>query len=88
MYIQDPTPDTLSYMILGYTVAFIVMGLYVLSLYIRGRNLRQDISMLEEMEDSAVNVETGIKPALKKAGTKSGGSKSAKTVTKKTRRNY
>ena len=57
MFFQEPTPDTSGYMIAGYTIAFIVMGLYILSLYLRNRNLRQDMSMLEEMEDSAAKVE-------------------------------
>ncbi len=50
MFLQDVTPDTSSYMIAGYVVAFLVMGLYLASIYIRNRNLKQDMSMLEEME--------------------------------------
>ncbi len=52
MFLQTSTPDTNAYMIAGYAVAFIVMGLYVASIYIRNRNLKQDMSMLEEMEKS------------------------------------
>lgn len=52
MLFQDITPDTSGYMIAGYAVAFIVMAIYVASLYIRNRNLKQDLSMLEEMEKS------------------------------------
>lgn len=36
-------------MIAGYAIAFVVMFLYVASLYIRYRNLDRDMSMLEEM---------------------------------------
>ncbi len=50
MFLQTSTPDTSSYMIAGYVVAFVVMGLYLASIYIRSRNLKQDMSMLEEME--------------------------------------
>jgi hypothetical protein len=50
MFLQDVTPDTSSYMIAGYVIAFLVMGLYLASIYIRSRNLKQDMSMLEEME--------------------------------------
>jgi hypothetical protein len=50
MFLQDVTPDTSAYMIAGYVVAFLVMGLYLLSIYLRSRNLKQDMSMLEEME--------------------------------------
>jgi hypothetical protein len=52
MFFQNGTPDTSGYMIAGYAVAFIVMGLYVASLYLRSRNLKQDMSMLEEMENA------------------------------------
>ncbi len=44
------TPDTSNYLILGYVVFFSVMVLYLLSLYWRGRNLKQDIELLEELE--------------------------------------
>lgn len=59
MFFQTATPDTSGYMIAGYAVAFIVMALYVASIYIRSRNLRQDMSMLEEMdkpEDAVMEV--------------------------------
>ena len=49
-FFQDPTPDTSSYMIVGYIIAFAVMGMYVASLVIRWRNLNQDQQLLEEME--------------------------------------
>jgi hypothetical protein len=52
MFLQTPTPDTSGYMIAGYTVAFVVMGFYVLSLYLRNRNLKQEMQMLEEMDQS------------------------------------
>ena len=50
MLFQEMTPDTSGYMIAGYVVAFLVMGLYVASLYLRSRNLKQDLSVLEDME--------------------------------------
>ena len=50
MFLQNGTPDTSGYMVAGYIIAFVVMGLYLASIYIRNRNLKQDISMLEEME--------------------------------------
>lgn len=46
-------------MIAGYVVSFVVMGLYVASIYLRNRNLNRDKAMLEEMD----------KPAPKKAKT-------------------
>jgi len=50
MLFQEATPDTSGYMIAGYVIAFVVMGLYVASMYLRSRNLKQDVSMLEEMD--------------------------------------
>ena len=49
MFLQEAIPDTSQYMILGYAVAFSVMTLYVFSLYIRNRNLKRDLSLLEEI---------------------------------------
>jgi hypothetical protein len=46
----ETIPDTSSYMIAGYAVAFIVMALYLASIIIRTRNLNQDLAMLESME--------------------------------------
>ena len=53
MFLQTPTPDTSGYMIAGYVVAFVVMIIYVASMYLRGRNLNQDREMLEEMDNDA-----------------------------------
>ena len=49
-FLQDPTPDTSGYMIVGYIIAFAIMGMYLASLIIRWRNLNQDQQLLEEME--------------------------------------
>jgi uncharacterized protein with FMN-binding domain len=50
MFFQTPTPDTSEYMIAGYAIAFIVMALYVASMALRSRNLKQDLTTLEEMD--------------------------------------
>ena len=49
--LQEPTPDTSIYMIAGYAVIFSVMLIYLVSLYLRQRNLRQDLEMLDELEE-------------------------------------
>ncbi len=59
MFFQETTPDTSGYMIAGYTIAFVVMGLYVLSIYLRNRNLSQDMTILEEMDKSNAESEAG-----------------------------
>jgi hypothetical protein len=46
----ETTPDTSGYMIAGYLIAFVTMGIYVASMYIRNRNLKQDIETLESMQ--------------------------------------
>lgn len=58
MLFQEATPDTSGYMIAGYAITFLVMALYVASIYLRARNLKQDASMLEEMEKPAAPVQT------------------------------
>ncbi len=57
MFFQEATPDTSGYMIAGYAVAFILMALYVVSIYLRNRNLKQDMTILEEMEKPAQSVQ-------------------------------
>jgi hypothetical protein len=76
MFFQEATPDTSGYMIAGYAIAFIVMGLYVASMYLRSRNLKQDMSMLEEMDKPAA---PKVEP---KAASKPAGAKKTQTVTK------
>ena len=73
MFFQEATPDTSGYMIAGYAFAFIIMGFYVASIYIRNRNLNQDMAMLEEMEQPVAKAES--KPR-----------KPAKAVTKKSKK--
>ena len=47
---QTATPDTGGYMVLGYVVLFVVLAIYLISLVIRNRNLKQDVDLLEELE--------------------------------------
>ena len=47
---METTPDTSQYMILGYTVFFIVSAIYLVSLAIRNRNLQRDLQTLEELD--------------------------------------
>lgn len=70
MFFQEATPDTTGYMIAGFAITFLVLAVYVASLYLRNRNLKQDMDMLAELEQAAAAEETPKK-------------KTAKTVTKK-----
>jgi uncharacterized membrane protein YciS (DUF1049 family) len=46
----ETIPDTSGYMIAGYAVAFITMGIYIFSMVLRNRNLKQDLKTLESMQ--------------------------------------
>jgi len=48
---MEATPDTSGYMIAGYAISFIVMGVYVLSMYLRKRNLLRDLETLESFDE-------------------------------------
>lgn len=45
------TPDTTSYMYLGFGVIFAVMALHIFSLYKRSSNLSTDLKLLEEIDE-------------------------------------
>ncbi len=87
MFFQAATPDTTGYMIAGYAVAFIVMALYVASIYLRSRNLKQDMTTLEEMDKPAPPVQASSARQPKKSSAKREVNKIAKTVTKKSSQN-
>jgi hypothetical protein len=61
MFLQT-TPDTSGYLIAGYAVAFTVMGLYLISLYVRNRNLNRDLETLQSMQSE----KPAVKPKKKK----------------------
>jgi hypothetical protein len=86
MLFQTTTPDTSGYMIAGYAVAFTVMAIYVISLYLRNRNLNQDMDMLKEMDKPGTPAQMTSTSQPKKSRTKSSSKKSAKPVTKRPRR--
>ncbi len=68
MFFQEVTPDTSSYMIAGFAITFLVLAAYVASLYLRERNLKQDIDTLAELQKTAApeNLKTDKKRAPKK----------------------
>ena len=51
MLLQQTTPDTLNYMIAGYVVLAVVLGIYLISFFVRFRSLKQDLSLFEELEN-------------------------------------
>ena len=82
MFFQEPTPDTSGYMIAGYVIAFLVMAVYVVSIYLRNRNLEQDLTSLQEMEEPVPPVQTVVKNEPRKSPSRSANNRSAKSVTK------
>ena len=49
MLIQEAPADTLNYMVFGFAVIIASMGLYVLSLVNRHRNLQREMELLDEV---------------------------------------
>lgn len=49
--LQEGPVNTTNYMIAGYVVIFGVMLLYLISIYVRRRNLKQDLALLEELQE-------------------------------------
>ncbi len=45
--------ETTGYYIAGYIIFFLIMGLYLASLFIRTRNLHQEYELLLELEEEA-----------------------------------
>ena len=45
--------DTWNYFVMGYAICFGVMGLYIVSYFVRFRNLRQELALLEELESES-----------------------------------
>jgi hypothetical protein len=86
MFFQEATPDTSGYMIAGYVIAFLVMALYVASMYLRNRNLNQDMTTLQELEKPATPVQMENPSQRRKTAARSENNKSAKPVTKKSRK--
>ncbi len=46
----ETIPNTSGYMLAGFGISFAVMGIYVLSLYLRKTNLKRDAEMLESLQ--------------------------------------
>ncbi len=44
-------PETTNFMIAGYAVIFVGFILYLISLFVRYRNLHQDEKMLDDLEE-------------------------------------
>lgn len=47
----ETIPDTSNYMIAGFVFTFVVMGIYVFSMYLRSNNLKRDAETLESLKE-------------------------------------
>lgn len=45
--------DTWNYFVMGYAICFGVMGLYLVSYFVRNRNLKQEYALLKELESES-----------------------------------
>ena len=50
MTFQPITPDTFSYMVLGYAVILGTMAIYILSLVLRNRRVDREMRLIDELE--------------------------------------
>lgn len=50
-FLQEGPADTTTYMIAGYAVIFGVMLIYLYSLRVRRQSLKQDMEVLQELEE-------------------------------------
>jgi hypothetical protein len=48
---NESTPDTLPYLILGLVVAFGILAAFIGSMIARYRNLQKDVELLEQLGD-------------------------------------
>jgi len=51
LLLQEGPANTTDFMIAGYAVIFGVMLIYLASLYLRRRNLKQDLEVLRELDE-------------------------------------
>lgn len=54
---QEGPAETTVYMIAGYAVIFVVMAIYIISLWLRWRNLHRDQEMLQRLLPTQPNEE-------------------------------
>ncbi len=79
MLFDQSTPDTSIYMIAGYSIFFLIAAIYLVSFYVRARNLRRDLETLESIESEAKTPAPAVTPAPASARAKSSRPKNAKS---------
>lgn len=75
MLLQDAPPNTSAYMIAGYAVFLVISAIYLVSFWIRRRNLERDLTVLEAMLAESKST-AGKTPSVKSVPGKVGTGKS------------
>jgi hypothetical protein len=50
MFLLDAPPDTVKYLIAGYSIGFTVLAIFLISLFVRWNGLKRELEMLQELE--------------------------------------
>jgi hypothetical protein len=50
MFLLDTPPDTVKYLIAGYSIGFAILAIFLVSLIVRWNGLRRELEMLQELE--------------------------------------
>lgn len=58
---QQAPAETTTYMIAGYAVIFGLMAIYLASLWVRRRNLNQELELLDEIANSESSLGENLK---------------------------
>ena len=66
MLFQDAPPDTSAYMIAGYIIFAVILGIYLFSLFVRTRNLDRDLTTLALLRQERTAAESKPAPAKRK----------------------
>lgn len=53
IWMQNGPAETTSYYIAGYVIFFTVICLYLVSFYVRNRNLKQEYNLLKDLENES-----------------------------------
>ena len=56
LFLQDAPANTTVYYIAGYAIIFGVMALYIISIYLRSRNLSQELAILTELDENSTEL--------------------------------
>jgi hypothetical protein len=50
MFLLDAPPDTVKFMVAGYSIGFTILGIFLISLVVRWNGLKRELALLQELE--------------------------------------